>query len=270
MIKLGAQGLRVLLNSIESRPAETRGILQAAAVAAHRGSADPELVAGVSGQPAGLAEQVLDRERRLGSILTPGASGYRFQHDNWIDVLISSCPPATLRSLHARCLALLRPDPAAEPRRLAWHAIRAGSSHVAKEDIATLARRAADLDIAAYAFSTAARMYEVAARHASGADQVDLMIRGSDALRLCGRWQEARELLHKAASLAATLGIPECETSALIHLERLTWSYGLKERELTQRLRDVISSLQPGGRCCARKTGQHGDAAEHLTTSIRE
>ena len=75
-------------------------------------------------------ERVLDGERRHGSVLTPQIPGYRFQHDNWIDALINTCPPARRRTLHARRLELLLADPASDPRQLARHAIGAGAALV--------------------------------------------------------------------------------------------------------------------------------------------
>ena len=245
VVKLGAEGLRVLLDTIDSRPQAVRDTLQAAAVCSDGGCTEPELVARVTGRAYELVEQLLDEERRRGAILISQASSYCFQHDNWIDVLISSCPPARLRALHAQCLALLRDDSTANPRKLVQHATAAGAVFVSTEELARLASQAADLDMADYAFSTAAPMYEVAARHAVGADQVDLLVKQSDALRFSGRWREARAVLQRAASLARRLEIPGPEAIALVHLERLTWTYGLDERELTQQLRDVMTRLAP-------------------------
>jgi hypothetical protein len=65
----------------------------------------------------------------------------------------------------------------------------------------------------------------------------------SDALRFRGHWDEARDALKQAASLAKSFGIPGREAMALEHLERLTWRYGLYEKELTQQIRDVIGRL---------------------------
>jgi hypothetical protein len=112
-------------------------------------------------------------------------------------------------------------------------------------------------------------MYEVAARHAAGEEKIDLLIAQSDALRFRGRWQEARRALEQAASLARTLGLPGREAIALIHLERLTWSYGLDESEITQQIRDVIGRLPANGtpRADARRTGP---ATQHRHTSVRE
>jgi tetratricopeptide (TPR) repeat protein len=138
---------------------------------------------------------------------------------------------------------LLRADPASDPRKLAQHAIEAGGARVSAAELVTLAREAADLNVANYAFGAAAEMYEVAARHAAGEEKIDLLIAQSDALRFRGRWQEARRALEQAASLARTLGLPGREAIALIHLERLTWSYGLDESEITQQIRDVIGRL---------------------------
>ena len=136
-----AQGLRVLLETIDSRSEAARDILQAAAVCADRGCVDSELVAAVSGQPGGLVEQVLDQERRLDSILAAAGPSYRFRHENWADAIISSCPADRLRALHANCFALLRTDPAADPRRLVRHANEAGASHIGRTELATLEAR---------------------------------------------------------------------------------------------------------------------------------
>ena len=53
----------------------------------------------------------------------------------------------------------------------------------------------------------------------------------------------ARGALKRAASMAKSLGTPGREAMALVHLERLTWSYGLYETELTEQIRDVIERL---------------------------
>ena len=97
-VRLGAQGLQVLLDTIDSRPEVVRDILRGAAVCAEGGYADPDLVARVTRHAADLVVQVLDEERRTGQILTAGPARYRFQHENWIEVLISSCAPARLRA----------------------------------------------------------------------------------------------------------------------------------------------------------------------------
>ena len=245
-VKLDARGLQVLLDTIDSRPEAVRDILQAAAVCADGRYADPDVVAEITGQTDDLVEQVLDEERRAGQILSPRSSRYRFQHDNWIDVLISSCPTPRLRALHAQCLALLRADRAADPGKLIQHAIGAGTGHVGKEELAALASRAAESDVANYAFSSAAQRYELAAGHTAGPVRVDILIKQSDALRSCGRWQEARDVLRQAVLVARRLGTPEHEAIALVHLEHLTFSYGLDERELTVQQRDVMTRLPPG------------------------
>ena len=244
-VRLGAQGLQVLINAIDSRPEMDRDILRAAAVCADGGYADPDLIARVSGHAVDLVVQVLDEERRMGQILTARSSRYRFQHDNWIDVLISSCPPARLRALHAACFAHLRAD-RADPRKLIRHAIEAGTADVGREELTALARQSADQEVTNYAFSSAAHMYEVAAGYAAGVAQADLLIVQSDTLRLCGRWQAARDVLRHAVLVARRLETPEREAIALVHLEHLTFSYGLDERELTAQLRDVMTRLSPG------------------------
>ena len=119
----------------------------------------------------------------------------------------------------------------------------------------TLVRQAADLALADYAFGSAAELYEVAARHADGTERIDVLIMQSDALRFRGRWDEARDSLKQAAALAKALGIPGREAMALVHLERLTWRYGLYETELTQRIRDVIARL-PAGETVLRAQAQ--------------
>jgi transcriptional regulator with XRE-family HTH domain/tetratricopeptide (TPR) repeat protein len=245
-VRLGAQGLQVLLDAVDSRQEVARDILRAAAVCADGGYADPDLVARVSGHAGDLVEQVLDEERRRGQILTARSSGYRFQHDNWIDVLVSSGPGVRLRALHAKCFALLRADLAADPGKLIRHAIEAGTTDVGREELAALALQAAEQEVANYAYSSAAHMYEVAARYAAGAEQADFLIEQSDALRYCGRWQAARDVLRRAVIVARRLGAPEREAIALVHLERLTFSYGLDEWEMTAQQRDVMTRLPPG------------------------
>ncbi|HVB44422.1 MAG TPA: AAA family ATPase [Streptosporangiaceae bacterium] len=244
VIRLGAEGLRVLLDTINSRPEPVRAILQAAAVCADGRCADPRRVAQVTGQAAELVEQALDAERRRGHILARHNSRYCFQHDNWIDELLNSCPSPTLSALHARCLASLRAAPSADPRKLIRHAIGAGTAaNLTDEDMAILASRAAELHAADYAFSAAAQMYELAAVHSTGPGRADLMVRQADALRFCGRWREARSVLQQAARHARQLAMPDREAIALVHLERLTWTYGLDEQELTQQFREVMPRL---------------------------
>jgi transcriptional regulator with XRE-family HTH domain len=245
-VRLGAQGLQVLLDTIDSRPEAVRDILRAAAVCADGGYADPDLVARVTGHAGDLVVQVLDEERRTGQILSARSSRYRFQHDNWIEVLVSSCSRARRRALHAECFTLLRADRAADPKKLIRHAIEAGTTDVDKEELAALAGQTADQEVANYAFSSAAQMYEVAAGYAAGAEQTGFLIEQSDALRLCGRWQAARDVLRQAVVVARRLGAPEREAIALVHLEHLTFSYGLDERELTAQQREVMGRLPPG------------------------
>ena len=253
--KLDAEGLRVLESTIHARPEAARTVLHAAAVCAVDGYCEPDVIAEVTNLDAEFVERILDEECRRGSILTPEASGYRLQHDNWIDALINTCPPARRRMLHARCLELLSADPGSDPRQLARHAVRAGTALVGVKKLVTLARQAADLALADYAFGAAAELYEEAAKHAVGEERIDILIRQSDALRFRGRWDEARDALKRAASLAKSLGIPGREAMALVHLERLTWTYGLYEKELTQQIRDVIRRL-PAGEAVLRAQAQ--------------
>jgi hypothetical protein len=243
--RFGTVGQQVLRDTVGNRPAAAQGFLRAAAVCADGRYASPAVIAALTGQPVGLVEQVLDSERRLGQILMPEAGRYCFQHDSWIEAIITSCPPSTLRSLHARCLAILRDDPSADPRQLARHAVAAGVELVNPAELAELAEQAAGIELADCAFSAAAGNYEVAARHTTGAAQTGLLINQADALRFCGRWQEARGVLQQAARLARRSGMPGPEAIALVHLERLTWTYGLDERELTQQLREVMTKLPP-------------------------
>jgi transcriptional regulator with XRE-family HTH domain/tetratricopeptide (TPR) repeat protein len=245
MVKLGAEGLSVLLDTIDSRTEAVRDVLRAAAVCADGACVEAELVARIAGQDQEFVERILDEECR-GPILVPQASRYCFQHDNWIDALVDSCPRPRLRTLRARCFVLLRADPASDPRRLLQHALGAGTAHVGPEELVALASQAAELDVANYAFSAAAQRYEVAARYAADSDQVNFMVKQSHALRFCGRWREARGVLQEAARRGRRLGMPEHEAIALVQLERLTWTYGLDERELTQQYRDVMTRLPAG------------------------
>jgi len=240
---LSVTGLLVLRSIIASRTEPQRTVLQAAAVCSIDGCIEPEFAADAAELPADLVEQVLGQERRQGTILTPLVSGYCFRHDNWIDALIDSCPPARLHALHARCLASLSARQTSDPRRLAHHGIKAGAPLVGATDLVNLAKDAADANLADYAFSSAAELYEMAADHASGDERIDLLIRQSDALRFQGRWDKARAALRRAVSLARTLDVPGREAVALIHLERLTFSYGLDEKDLTQQIRDVLKRL---------------------------
>ena len=245
--KLDAEGLRVLEDTINSRPQAARTVLYAAALSAPDGHIEPGVIARVTGLNAELVERILDREQGDGSILAPRINGYRFQHDNWIDALIEACPAAQRRWLHARSLEVLRAEQASDPRQLARHAIGAGAALVGEGELVTLVREAADLTLADYAFGAAAELYEAAAQYATGEERIDLLIRQSDALRFGGRWEEARGVLKLAATLAKTFGTPGSEALALIHLERLNWRYGLHERELTQQIRDAIDRLPPDG-----------------------
>lgn len=245
-VRLGAQGLQVLLDAIASRTEVVCDILRGAAVCAESGYADPDLVASVTGHAGDLVVRVLDEERQTGQILTARSSRYRFRHDNWIEVLISSCAPARLRALHAECFARLRTDGAADPRKLIRHATGAGTTNVGRAELAALAGQAADQEMANYAFSSAAYMYELAAGYTAGAGQVDFLIEQADALRFCGRWQAARDVLRHAVVVARRIGATEREAIALVHLERLMFSYGLDEREMTAQQRDIMTRLPPG------------------------
>jgi transcriptional regulator with XRE-family HTH domain/tetratricopeptide (TPR) repeat protein len=244
--KLETEGLRLLEPAIQSRTDEVRDVLYAAALCAAGGYIDAGLVAGVTGRPVPAVERILDAERLRGPILAPQVSAYCFQHDNWIDALIAVCPAGQRRALHARCLELLRADPAADPQRLARHAMEAGQALVGPADLVALARQAADQAVADYAFAAAAEFYAAAAQYSDGTDRIDLLIRQADALRFGGRWDEARPVLRLAATLARGLGRPGSEAIALIHLERLTWSYGLHENQLTEQIREVLERLPPG------------------------
>jgi hypothetical protein len=110
----------------------------------------------------------------------------------------------------------------------------------------TLASQAAEQAFADYAFGPAAEFYAAAAEHSTGTDRIDLLIGQADALRFGGRWAEARPVLRSAATRARRLGFPGHEAMTLIHLERLTWSYGLHENLLTEQIREVIGRLPPG------------------------
>jgi len=253
--KLDAEGLRVLESTIRARPEAARTVLQAAALCAVDADIEPDVIAAVTNLDSDLVERVLDEERRHGSVLTPQVLGYRFQHDNWIDAYINTCPPVRRRTLHVRRLELLLADPASDPRLLARHAIGAGAALVGAKELVTLVRQAADLALADYAFGAAAELYEAAARHAEGTERIDVLIMLADARRFRGRWDEARDALKQAASLARSLGIPGREAMALVRLERLTWRYGLYEKELTEQIRDVIGRL-PAGESVLRAQAQ--------------
>jgi hypothetical protein len=243
--KLELEGLQVLESTLKSRPAETRTVLEAAAVCAADGPIEPLMVAGVAQLPIDDVESILDRERQRDSILARQAQGYSFRHDNWVDALATSCPPARLRELHARCLELLRRYPNADPQRLAQHAIEAGVTHVNPEELVTLARKAAELAVADYALGTAIKLYEAAVPYAAGKEQVELLIAQSDALRYNGQWDAARTALKNAASQAKAFEMPQLEAKAMVYLQRLTWTFGLEEEELTQQIRDVLDRLPP-------------------------
>jgi transcriptional regulator with XRE-family HTH domain len=244
--KFDAEGWRALESTIASRSKMARGILEAAALSAAGGSVEPDVVAAIADLALGTVEAVLDHERQHGPMLLPHVDGYRFQHDSWIDVLLDLCPREKRRVFHARYLALLQAEEAPDPRRLAEHAIAAGAALVGEDALVVLAAAGADEALADCAFGIAAEWYEAAAKHAVGDTRIGLLINQADALRFAGRWEEARTVLKHAISQARTLKMPRNEATALIHLERLTWSYGLDERDLTQSMRDVVERLPPG------------------------
>ena len=244
--KLGAKGLQVLESTIQSRPDPVREVLYAAATCAVGGYVSPGFLAKVLELPIDEVERILDGERRRDSVLTARIPGYRFQHDNWIDALVNLCPPTQSRTLHARCLAILREDQAPDPHRLAWHASRAGPELIGGQTLASLAKRAAVASVSDYAFGQAAELYEIAAEHSAGTDRIDLLIGQADALRFRGAWAQARDALKTAVALAKSMQTPGHEAKALIHLERLTWTYGLDEKQMTLQLRDVLNRLPPG------------------------
>lgn len=260
--QLDAEGLRVLEETIHARPEAARTVLCAAALHATDGFIEPAVMARLTGLDQDTVERLLDRERRDGSILAPQVTGYRFRHDNWIDALIGTCPAAEQRKLHERCLELLRDDPAADPRQLARHARGAGAALVGERELTVLLREAADLALTDYAFGVAAELYEQAARYAAGTDRIDLEIKQADSLRFAGRWPQARRVLKRAVEYARTHDMPGREALALIHLERLTWSFGLNERELTQQIRDVLARLPAG------ETVLRAQARAALTTRL--
>ncbi len=243
--KLREEGLRVLDATIQRRSGQERDVLQAAALSSVGRVVDIDLVAILAGLPPDSVERILDAECERGPILAPAASGHSFQHDNWIDALIGSIQPSRRRLLHAQCLAFLRTEQMPDPLRLAQHAIGAGAPLVGSKDLAALTRAAADAAFADYAFGKAAELYEAAARYATGEEHIELLIGQADALRFRGRWDDARDALKRAASLARTLDNPELEAASLVHLERLIWTFGLDEQEMAERLRDVIERLPP-------------------------
>jgi transcriptional regulator with XRE-family HTH domain len=243
--KLGAEGLLVLESTVRSRPEAVRDVLYAAALVTFDGYFAPVFLAQVTELTVAELERILDEERRRDVILAPQISGYRFQHDNWIDVLTDMCPLARQRALHARCFALLREQQSANAHRLAWHAIRAGPESVGHDVLMAIAKQAADQSFADYAFGAASELYEIAAQHSAGTERIDLLISQADALRFCGAWDPARDALRAAFLLAKNLQIVPHEIRALIHLERLTWAYGLNENALTQQLKDALGRLSP-------------------------
>ncbi len=243
--KLELEGLQVLESTLKGRPAKTRIVLEAAAACAADGPIEPLMVAGVAQLPINVVQSILDSERQRDSILTRQARGYSFRHDNWVDALTTSCSPAKLRELHARCLESLRRDQNADPQRLAQHAIEAGVTHVNPEELVTLARKAAELAVADYALGTAIKLYEAAVPYATGKEKVELLIAQSDALRYNGGWDAARSALKEAASQAKAFEMPQLEAEAMVYLQRLTWTFGLEEEELTRQIRDVIDRLPP-------------------------
>jgi tetratricopeptide (TPR) repeat protein len=238
--RLEENGLLVLESTLQSRTAEARAVLEAAAICAIDRFIEPGVVAPVAGMPRARIERILDEEERRGTILSAQASGYRFQHDNWIDALIGSCPVARRRKLHAKWFRLLRPDPAADPQRLAQQAIGAGVGFVDTHDLVALTRRAARLAVADYAFGTATELYEVALRHATGRDRAELLIAYAETLWIQGRWDDARSQLKLAISHSEALKIPALEAEAVMLLQQLTWTHGHEYRELTPQIRNVL------------------------------
>jgi transcriptional regulator with XRE-family HTH domain/tetratricopeptide (TPR) repeat protein len=243
--KLGAEGLLVLESTVRSRSEAVREVLFAAALVTYDGYFASAVLAQVLESTVVDLRRVLDDECRRDAILASHISGYRFNHDNWIDVLAGMCPLAQRRKLHARIFALLREQRVADAHRLAWHAIRAGPELIAESVLASISSQAADQSFADYAFGQASELYEVAAQHSVGTDRIDQLIKQADALRFCGSWDRARDALKTAFVLARNLQVVPHEIKALIHLERLTWAYGLNENELTRRLKDALDRLSP-------------------------
>lgn len=266
--KLGANGLRVLEPVILGRPAAVREVLTAAALCVAGGEIETGLIPDVAALPRETVAGILSEERQRGAILAPQTPGYRFQHDSWTEALIACCPAAHLQILHARCLEQLRVSPPPDPQRLAWHATRAGSTHVSAQDIVAFSRAAAAHAMADYAFGAAAEMYEEAARHAEDRDRIGLLIGQADALRFSDSWEKARTALRQAASLARALGLPGQEALALIHLERQTWTYGLDEDDLTTQIRDVLSRLPAEEQVLRAQT--RAALATRLSTALRQ
>jgi len=265
--ELDAEGSRGLEYAVLERSPETRHVLYAAAVCAAGHRIEAPLVARVADLQLAEVERILDAERRRESMLMPRVAGYWFQHGSWVDTLVRCCPPGLLRSLHARCLTSLQADPDADALSLARHGIAAGPPLVAAETLVMLARNAAEAALADHAFSAAASFYAAAAQQSQGPDRVRLLISQADALRFGGSWEQARTALKRAASLARSLDSAGYEALALVHLERLTWSYGLEERELTEQLRDLLGRL-PDSEGTLRAQAQAG-LALRLTISPR-
>ncbi len=99
-------------------------------------------------------------------------------------------------------------------------------------------------------------------------DRIDLLIGQADALRFRGAWDQARDALKTAVALAKGLQTPGHEAKALIHLERLTWTYGLDEKQMTQQLRDVLDRLPPGE--AELRVHTQATLAQRLGITVRE
>jgi transcriptional regulator with XRE-family HTH domain/tetratricopeptide (TPR) repeat protein len=249
-----------------SRP--VRNVLEAAAVCATGQEIDAPLVARVAELRAGEVERVLDEERRHGSILASRLSGYWFQHDSWMDAIAASCPAERLRTLHARCLSQLREDPTCAPQLLARHALAAGAAAVGEQTIVALSKNAAEAALADRAFSAAADFYAAAAQFAEAPERIELLVSQADAWRFGGSWEEARAVLKRAAAQARALGDSGREALAMVHLERLTWNYGLDEKELTEQIRGLLRRL-PSSEVVLRAQAEAGLAAR-LAISVRQ
>jgi len=165
-------------------------------------------------------------------------------------------------------LSQLRDDPTCAPQLLARHAIAAGAAAVGEQTLVALARNAAEAALADRAFGAAADFYAAAAQFAETPERIELLVGQADAWRFGGSWDEARAVLRRAVALARALSDPGREALAMVHLERLTWNYGLDENELTEQIRSLLHRL-PSSEVVLRAQAEAGLAAR-LAISARQ
>ena len=207
-----------------------RVALEAAAVIGP--TVEPALLADVvPGDPA--SDEVL-----AGGLLVPDGRHYRFRHELARQAILEATDPIRRANLHARVLAALERQPAAdrEPAVLAHHADEAGDAEAAFR----YARDAAREAIAAGAHRQAAQQFERALRNAGALSD-----------------RERASLLHSAALEQTTIGSLDRAISLYMEADELARGVGdvrLRVRVLANLARSLVS---------AARNDEAEDAARH-------